>query len=96
MTMTCSTCFHWKPPWDRFYESVPEGWKSCKREYRHEETQHGFWLSLVPIQLYDDTAWPHGELLTGPEFGCIHHEEMSEWEQQKRERIESRKAMLTT
>lgn len=78
MSTTCSTCVYWGPPRKGYHEPVPEGWKTCQREAlrrpRRFETETGFYADAEYIMKYDDGYYAKCELLTGPGFGCIHHE----------------------
>jgi hypothetical protein len=79
MKKRCSTCIYWGPPGKRYYDPIPIGWQTCQRERQRRprgyEGLAGFYPDAQSVMLYDDTMYPHCELLTGPEFGCIHYEE---------------------
>ena|SRR3990167_6449260 len=67
----CSTCIHWCPVTD-FDGWIPDGYQACKRQFP-EVKADGREVVAQTVWLEDDHIDPRCELLTGPEFGCIHH-----------------------
>lgn len=63
----CKTCKHWTPEEDRF-----ENVGTCYHDKLAEYTGRGSCAPDALIYPYDEGA---GHFWTGPEFGCVHHEE---------------------
>lgn len=67
---TCSTCKWWGTEWDM----IP--WRSCERPMnRNGATALKWECSRDGAGIHNGEPYNSGSLATGPDFGCIHHEQ---------------------